>query len=61
MLDAFMGLFYTFFVTLAILYSLKVVRSIFRREWSAGFKKPKEKRRWRLEALPQHAWRDTTQ
>jgi len=60
MLDAFAGLFYTFFTTLAILYGLKTVRSIAIRKWMAPvFGDAKKKRRWKLEAIPQHAWRDT--
>lgn len=56
MLDAFMGLFYTFFVTLAILYGLKIIRSIFCGRWSAGFKEAQEAGKWKLEAIPQHTW-----
>jgi hypothetical protein len=60
MLDAFMGLFYTFFTTLAILYSLKAVRSIFKGKWAPVFKNANKKGRWKLEATPQHAWKETS-
>jgi len=64
MLDAFMGFFYTFLVTLVILYSLKVVRSVFYKTWSAGFKEAQEEqgaRKWKLEAIPQHTWKGKKQ
>jgi len=52
MLDAFAGLFYTFFMTLAILYGLKILRRIFcRRE--PLFEPVLDK----LEATVQHTWR----
>ena len=60
MLDAFMGLFYTFFTTLAILYGLKAVRSIFKGKWAQVFSQADEDRKLKLEATPQHAWRVTT-
>lgn len=61
MFDAFAGLFYTFFVTLAILFGLKAVRSIFKRKWMAPiFRDTKEIPRWKLEANPQHIWKDST-
>lgn len=60
MLDAFMGLFYTFVTTLLILYGLKAVRSIFKRSWAPVFKKAETERRWNLEATPQHVWRETS-
>lgn len=60
MLDAFAGLFYTFFTTLAILYGLQAVRSIFKRRWTPVFRDANRNRRWKLEATPQHAWRETT-
>jgi hypothetical protein len=65
MLDAFMGFFYTLFVTLAILFGMKIVRSILIRKWDAGFKEAekdskeaKKHRKWKLEATPQHLWRE---
>jgi hypothetical protein len=60
MLDAFMGLFYTFFTTLAILYGLQAVRSISKGRWTPVFRGSNRNRRWKLEATPQHAWRETT-
>ena len=59
MLDAFMGLFYTLFTTLAILYGLKVVRSIWKWKWAPVFQQADEDAKWKLEATPQHAWRET--
>jgi hypothetical protein len=59
MLDAFMGLFYTFFTTLAILFGLKAVHSIYKRGWAPVFRKADDDRRWRLEATPQHFLRET--
>jgi len=58
MLDAFMGLFYTFLTTLLILYGLKIVHSIYKRRWAPVFSKSDDDRRWRLEATPQHFLRD---
>ncbi|KAE9371133.1 Rh-like protein/ammonium transporter [Stipitochalara longipes BDJ] len=60
MLDAFAGLFYTLFTTLAILYGLKAVRSIFKKKWTPVFKNVNKNRRWKLEATRQHAWRETS-
>jgi len=40
MLDAFMGLLYNFFTTLAILYGLKSVHSIYKRSWLQCSEKP---------------------
>jgi hypothetical protein len=59
MLDAFMGLFYTFFTTLAILCGLKAIHSIFigKGKWVPLFKDANKKRRRKLEATPQHAWK----
>ncbi|KAH8747820.1 ammonium transporter AmtB-like domain-containing protein [Hyaloscypha sp. PMI_1271] len=58
MLDAFAGFFYTLFTTLAILYGLKGVRSIFKRKWMAPvFTGNNTNRRWKLEATPQHSLR----
>ncbi len=59
MLDAFMGFFYTLFMTLVILYAMKLVRFIFRPKggWTAGFAQAGESDRWKLEATPQHLWR----
>jgi len=57
MLDAFMGLFYTFFTTIAILYGLKAVHSIFKRGWTPVFREGDGHRRWRLEATRQHFYR----
>lgn len=54
MLDAFMGLFYTFFTTIAILYGLKAVHSIFKRGWTPVFREGDGHGRCRLEATPQH-------
>jgi hypothetical protein len=56
MLDAFAGLFYTFFMTLAILYGLKILRSIFRCGWEPVFDKNKPVRD-KLEAAVQYTWR----
>jgi hypothetical protein len=56
MLDAFAGLFYTFFMTLAILYGLKILRSIFNCRWEPLFEKGKPVRD-KLEATVQHTWR----
>jgi hypothetical protein len=56
--DALAGFTYTFCMTMLILYGLKVVRFIFRRKWSAGFKKPLKAGRMRLQATPQHEWLD---
>ena len=60
-----MGFFYTLFVTLAILFGMKIIRSIFKRKWDAGFKETekdskeaKKDRKWKLEATPQHLWRE---
>ena len=60
MLDAFSGLFYTLFTTLAILFGLKAVWSIFRKKWSSVFADVNRNRRWKLEATRQHAWRETS-
>jgi ammonia channel protein AmtB len=51
MLDAFMGFFYTFVVTLAILYGLKFTRLL------KSFKRV-ETGRLILYATPQHVWRE---
>ena len=59
MLDAFAGFFYTLFTTLAILYGLKAVRSIFKGKWTTVFAEVNRNRRWKLEATRQHAWRET--
>jgi Amt family ammonium transporter len=56
MLDAFAGLFYTFFMTLAILYGLKMLRSIFRGRWEPVFDKNKLVQD-ELEATVQYIWR----
>ena len=64
MLDAFMGFFYTFLVTLVILYGLTIIRFAFCRTWSTGFKEAQEDqgpRRWKLEAIPQHTWKGKRQ
>ena len=53
MLDAFAGLFYTFFMTLAILYGLKILRGIFRWRWDPLFEQVRDE----LEATVQHTWR----
>jgi Amt family ammonium transporter len=50
MLDAFIGLFYAFFITLAILFGLKAFRSIFKRKWALVFINEIRNREWRLEA-----------
>jgi hypothetical protein len=61
MLDAFAGFFYTLFTTLAILFCLKAVRSIFKGKWMAPvFTDTNTNRRWKLEATPQHSWRQTS-
>ena len=64
MFDAFMGLFYTFFTTIAILYGLKAVRSIFKRNWMAPVfgqgDDNNNNNRPKLEATPQHAWRESS-
>ena len=59
MLDAFAGFFYTLFTTLAILFGLKGVRSIFKRQWWAPVftTETNANRRWKLEATPQHSWK----
>ncbi|KAH8755208.1 ammonium transporter AmtB-like domain-containing protein [Hyaloscypha sp. PMI_1271] len=56
MLDAFAGLLYTFFVTMAILYGLKILRSIFRCRWEPVFdsKRPVQDK---IEATVQYMWR----
>lgn len=56
MLDAFAGLFYTFFMTLAILYGLKILRGILRCRWEPLFEKDKLVQD-KLEATVQHTWR----
>ena len=62
MLDAFAGFFYTLFTTLAILYGLQAVQSIFKGKWTPAFEEVPEgerKKRWKLEATRQHAWKET--
>lgn len=56
MADAFAGLFYTFFVTMAILYGLKILRSIFRCHWEPVFdsNRPVQDK---IEATVQYIWR----
>jgi hypothetical protein len=60
MLDAFMGLFYTFSTTLTILYGLKAVHSIYKKKWVPVFTNANDDRKWRLEATPPHFLRERT-
>jgi hypothetical protein len=58
MLDAFAGLFYTFFMTLAILCGLKILLLLrFRGSWTPLF----ESVQHRLEATAQQKWRPKDQ
>jgi hypothetical protein len=57
MLDAFSGLFYTLFTTLAILFGLKAIRSIFKGKWMAPvFRDNNKSGRLKLKATLQHTW-----
>lgn len=56
MLDAFAGLFYTFFMTLAILCGLRILRGIFGGRWGPLFERDKPVRD-KLVATVQHTWR----
>ena len=53
-----MGFFYTLFMTLAILYALKVVRFVCRREWKMGFERAVMPGKFVLEPTIQHEWRE---
>jgi len=57
MLDAFAGLFYTFFVTMAILYGLKLIRCIFHCRLEPVFdsKRPVQDK---IEATVQYTWKE---
>jgi len=59
-LDVLAGFWFTFAMTIIILYGLKLLHMILRRTRSAGFEKLQKAGRWKLEATPQNEWRRET-